>query len=78
MFVQLLYRYPILLDASTAAIIRKGEKFLASWGEIMTGRIPKVNLLRPEFVIVIGFELMILLYKKYIGGGYKPATKKAL
>jgi flavin-dependent dehydrogenase len=78
LFVQLLYRHPILLDAATAAIIRKGEKFLARWGEIMTGRIAKVNLLRPEFVIVIGFELMVLLYKKYFRGGYTPLTKKAL
>jgi flavin-dependent dehydrogenase len=34
---QLLYRYPILLDAATAAVRRKGDKFLARWADIMTG-----------------------------------------
>ena len=37
MFSQMMYRFPILLDASTAALQRKGDKFLAKWTEIMTG-----------------------------------------
>lgn len=64
MMCKLLYRYPILLDAATAAIIRKGDKFLARWADIMTGRVPKFHLIRPEFVIVITFEIIILLVKK--------------
>lgn len=64
MMCKLLYRYPILLDAATAAIIRKGDKFLAKWADIMTGRVPKIHLLRPEFVIVIVFEITLLLAKK--------------
>lgn len=66
---QLTYRYPILLDAATAAIKRKGDKFLARWADIMTGRVPKIHLLRPEFVIVIGFELTGLLVKRLLGRG---------
>ena len=38
-FCQLVYRFPILLDAATAAVQRKGDKFLLNWAEIMTGRI---------------------------------------
>jgi hypothetical protein len=34
---QLTYNFPILLDAATAAVIRKGDKFLARWADIMTG-----------------------------------------
>jgi len=34
---QLLYRFPILLDAATAAVSRKGDTFLAKWADIMTG-----------------------------------------
>ncbi|XP_070572639.1 conditioned medium factor receptor 1-like [Ptychodera flava] len=63
----LLYRFPILLDAATAAVARKGDKFLARWADIMTGRVPKVHLLKPEFVIVITFELFKLIGKRLLG-----------
>ena len=41
----------------------------------MTGRVPKVNLLRPEFAIVIGYELMVLLFKRFFLGGYEKPLK---
>ena len=66
-FIQLAYRFPIILDAGTAAVIRKGDKFLARWADIMTGREPKSNLLKPEFSIVITFELIRLLLKRTFG-----------
>jgi len=47
---------------------RKGNKFLARWADIMTGRKSKIHLLRPEFVIVITFEFLILLVKLLIAG----------
>ena len=65
--IQLAYKYPILLDAATAAMIRKGDRFLARWGEIMTGRVTKFNLLYPDFVVVITYELIVLLIKKMLG-----------
>ena len=65
------YKYPILLDAATAAMQRKGDKFLARWADIMTGRIPKFHLLHPEFVIVIGFELVRLSLMRALGFGKK-------
>ena len=34
---QLIWHFPILLDAATAAVARKGDKFLARWADIMTG-----------------------------------------
>ena len=43
----------------------------------MTGRTPKVNLLRPEYVVVIGFELCVLLVKKLFGG-YGNKNKKEM
>nr|XP_054768083.1 conditioned medium factor receptor 1-like [Lytechinus pictus] len=64
---QLQYKFPILLDAATAGIQRKGDSFMAKWADIMTGRVPKVNLLRPEFVIVVGFELACLLSQRLLG-----------
>ena len=76
---QLVYRFPILLDAATAAVIRKGDKFLVKWADIMTGRVPKLHLLKPEFVIVITYELFLLTLKKLTGQRVTPAaaeTKK--
>lgn len=64
---QFLYRYPIFIDAATAAVKRKGDKFMAKWAEVMTGRVPKTQLLRPEFVIVIGFEFLLMMAKKMVG-----------
>ena len=64
---QITYRYPILLDAATAAVARKGDRFLARWADIMTGRVPKIHLLSPEFVTVITFELIMLLLKRLFG-----------
>lgn len=37
-FCQMMYRYPILLDAYAAALKRKGDTFLAKWADIMTGK----------------------------------------
>jgi flavin-dependent dehydrogenase len=36
---QLLYRYPIMIDAAAAAVARKGDQFLARWADIMTGKL---------------------------------------
>ncbi|KAL3857970.1 hypothetical protein ACJMK2_012612 [Sinanodonta woodiana] len=66
-FCQLLYRFPILLDAATMAIHRKGDKFLVRWADIMTGRVPKINMLRPEYSVTITFELLRLLLFRLIG-----------
>ena len=38
MFCQLIYRFPILLDAATAAVQRKGDTMLLKWADIMTGK----------------------------------------
>ena len=75
---QFLYRYPVLIDAATAAVARKGNKFLARWADIMTGRVPKVHLLHPVFVVVIGFELIKLLTVGHTGPNiYKDYKMKA-
>lgn len=36
---KLMYHFPILLDAATAAVARKGDAFLAKWADIMTGNV---------------------------------------
>jgi flavin-dependent dehydrogenase len=44
-------RYPGLLDASAAAVCRRGAEFLTVWAEIMTGVRPKRSLLTPRLVV---------------------------
>ncbi|XP_011671616.2 conditioned medium factor receptor 1 [Strongylocentrotus purpuratus] len=61
------YKFPILIDAATAAIQRKGDAFMAKWADIMTGRVPKVNLLLPDFVIVVGYELAAIQFRRLHG-----------
>lgn len=56
------------MDAATAAMMRKGDKFLARWADIMTGRVPKFHLLHPDFVIT--FELVVLMFKRLFGRGW--------
>jgi len=68
----LTYQYPILLDTATNAVIRKGNTMLAKWADIMTGRVPKLNLLRPEYALVIGFELAKLIIKRIFGLSTAP------
>jgi len=46
---QLTYRFPILLDAATAAVKRKGDKFLARWADIMTGNNRRLGMYRVQF-----------------------------
>lgn len=69
-FCQLVYRFPILLDAATAAVQRKGDKFLLQWAEIMTGRVPKIYLLKPEYAVPVTFELFRLIFLKLLGKSY--------
>ena len=47
---QLLYRFPILLDATCAEIQRKGDKMMAKWAEII-GTILYMCGVRNEFVL---------------------------
>eukprot|EP00048_Salpingoeca_helianthica_P025060 m.37431 g.37431 ORF g.37431 m.37431 type:complete len:489 (+) comp9810_c1_seq1:3987-5453(+) len=42
-----LYRFPILLDATASEMERVGDAMMAKWAEIMTGMQPKTYFLRP-------------------------------
>ncbi len=68
------------MDAAVAAMIRKGDRFLARWADIMTGRVSKFHLLYPDFVIVITYELIVLIIKRLLGikVGDKGSAAKGL
>jgi len=42
---------------------------------MFAGRVPKIHLLRPEFVIVITYELMLLMLKRLFGRGAGSAKQ---
>ena len=70
-----IYRFPIFIDATAAAAERRGNQFLALYADIMTGRIPKANIFRPDISLPVAFEVLVLLFKKVFGGGYGKKAK---
>lgn len=57
-------RFPIFLDACAAVTQKKGSKFLAEWGEAMTGARPKSEFLKPKLLLPILLETGRQLFTK--------------
>jgi menaquinone-9 beta-reductase len=62
--IKIITKHPILLDACAAGGIRKGEKFMTKWGQIMTGAKPKVHFLRPNLAFPLFVELIRQRWRK--------------
>lgn len=69
---QVLYRFPILVDAAALAMERNGDEFLAEWAKIMTGQRPKAHLLRPSIMLAMVTELCRLAAARALGLERKP------
>jgi geranylgeranyl reductase family protein len=69
---QILYRFPILLDAATLCIEKQGDEFLAEWARIMTGQRPKSQLFRPYIMFAMAKELILLVILRTLGLERKP------
>lgn len=65
---QVLYRFPILLDATAAEIQRQGDKMMAKWAEIMTGLRPKTYFLQPH----IALQLSLATLREFITRQFYP------
>lgn len=57
-FAELIYRYPILLDATANEMGRVGDSMMSKWAEIMTNMRPKTYFLRPDVAIPLTFALL--------------------
>lgn len=55
---ELIYRYPILLDACANEMVRVGDSMMAKWAEVMTNMRPKTYFLRPDVAIPLGCALL--------------------
>lgn len=47
-------------------------------GFVLAGRVPKIQMLKPEFVITITYELIRLLVKRAIGSKVKSRADKEI
>jgi len=66
---QLTWHFPILLDAATAAVSRKGDKFLARWADIMTGRliIIIIIIIVPQYILIyVNIPLLSFSFLHYL------------
>ena len=63
-FLQFYTKYPIWLDACAAMTQRKGSKFLAEWGRVMTGSQPKSYFLQPQIALPLLGEVGRQWWKK--------------
>ncbi|KAG2447445.1 hypothetical protein HYH02_007770 [Chlamydomonas schloesseri] len=57
-FAEVVYRFPILLDAVASEMQRKGDSMMAKWAEIMTNMQPKTYFLRPHVAIPLGIAVV--------------------
>jgi menaquinone-9 beta-reductase len=55
---ELIWKYPILLDACANEMERVGDSMMSKWAEVMTNMRPKTYFLRPDVAIPLGFALM--------------------
>ncbi|KAK9809673.1 hypothetical protein WJX73_003046 [Symbiochloris irregularis] len=65
---ELLYRFPILLDACANEMMRKGDAMMAKWAEVMTCMRPKSYFLRPDVAVPLGFAVLRELWHQKLMG----------
>jgi menaquinone-9 beta-reductase len=65
---ELVFKYPILLDACANEMQRKGDAMMSKWAEVMTNMRPKTYFLRPDVAIPLGFALLRELWAQKVMG----------
>lgn len=56
-FANLVYRYPIVMDAMASEVKRRGDAMMSKWAEIMTNMQPKTYFLRPDVALTMGVAI---------------------
>ncbi|KAI8473421.1 MAG: hypothetical protein J3K34DRAFT_410683 [Monoraphidium minutum] len=75
-FANLIYRYPIIMDAMASEVKRKGDVFMSKWAEIMTNMQPKTYFLRPDVALQMGIAIAREAFEqKVLGKEDKYALK---
>ncbi|KDD74318.1 hypothetical protein H632_c1405p1, partial [Helicosporidium sp. ATCC 50920] len=65
---ELVWRFPILLDACAAEMQRTGDVMMARWAEVMTNMRPKTYFLRPDVALPMGVALVREIWAQKIMG----------
>ena len=65
---ELIYKYPILLDACAAEMVRKGDAMMSKWAEVMTNMRPKTYFLRPDVALPLGIAVLRELWEQKVMG----------
>ncbi|KAL4422636.1 hypothetical protein ABPG75_008833 [Micractinium tetrahymenae] len=63
---ELIWKYPILLDACANEVQRQGDAMMSKWAEVMTNMRPKQYFLRPDVAIPLGFALLRELWQQKV------------
>lgn len=71
------YRYPILLDAVASEMQRQGDTMMAKWAEVMTCMQPKSYFLRPHIAIPLGISVVREIFSQYVFGKADKYQMKA-
>lgn len=77
---ELMYKYPILLDACANEMQRKGDSMMAKWAEVMTNMRPKTYFLRPDVAIPLAAAVVREFWQQKIVGrpdAYQPVNGSA-
>uniref|UniRef100_A0A7S0UUD0 FAD-binding domain-containing protein n=1 Tax=Polytomella parva TaxID=51329 RepID=A0A7S0UUD0_9CHLO len=65
---ELVWRFPILLDAVASEMQRQGDTMMSKWAEIMTNMRPKTYFLQPHVAIPMGFSILReIVQQKFLG-----------
>jgi geranylgeranyl reductase family protein len=63
---ELIWRFPILLDACANEVQRQGDAMMSKWAEVMTNMRPKTYFLRPDVAIPLGFALLREIWQQKV------------
>lgn len=67
-FAELIYRYPIIMDAMASEVQRRGDAFMSKWAEIMTNMQPKTYFFRPDVAAQLGFAIVREVFEQKVLG----------
>ena len=72
----LIYKYPILLDACASEMQRQGDSMMSKWAEVMTNMRPKTYFLRPDVALQMTVAIIREAFsQKILGKPDKYATR---
>ncbi len=74
---EIIYKYPILLDACASEMQRQGDTMMSKWAEVMTNMRPKTYFLQPHVAVPLGIAIVReFINQKFLGKPDRYQLKK--